>query len=99
MEMDRKRVEEIARLARLKFSDEELDTFTGQFAEILSFVEQLNEVDTSSVEAIHVHHRDENVISKDKVIKGFTKEEVLMNAPDKDEDYFLVPKVISGEEE
>ena len=97
--MDRKRVEEIAKLARLRFSDEELDSFTGKFAEILKFVEQLNEVDTSGVEAIHVHHRDENVISKDEVVKGFSKEEVLLNAPDKDEDYFLVPKVISGEEE
>lgn len=97
--MDRKRVEEIARLARLRFSEAELETFSGQFAEILSFVEQLEEVDTSAIETIHVHQRDDNVLSDDVVVKGFSREEVLFNAPDKDNDFFLVPKVISGEEE
>lgn len=99
MEIDSKMVQQIATLARLKFEPEELDDFAAQFAEIVGFIEQLSEVDTSQVGDEQIREQLENVISADRVENGFTKQEAMANAPQRDDDYFLVPKVISGEEE
>ena len=96
MKIDEKTVREVAALARLEFSDQEITEFAGQFEKIVNFVEQLAEVDTSSIDELHVHDRDDNVIFPDEVVEGFTREEVLANAPQDDGNHFLVPKVIKG---
>jgi aspartyl-tRNA(Asn)/glutamyl-tRNA(Gln) amidotransferase subunit C len=99
MKIDATLVEEIAALARLRFNREETEAFAAQFADIVAFVEQLTEVDTSSIKEIHVHDRDDSALDGDEVQAGFSKEESLINAPLSDADLFLVPKVITGEEE
>ncbi len=97
MAVTRKDVEHIAELARLKFTDEELNNFTGQLNEILAYVEKLNELDTENVEPLSHPVEGSNVFREDLVKPSITTEEALKNAPEKDEQFFHVPKVIGGE--
>ncbi len=97
MAVTKKDVEYIADLARLKFNEDELEKFTGQLNEILSYVEKLNELDTSNVEPLSHPVEGSNVFREDIVKPSIDREEALKNAPDKNELFFKVPKVIGGE--
>lgn len=89
-----KDVEKIAKLAKLSFSDEEKETFTQQFNQILSYIEQLNELDTDDVEPT-AHVLDlKNVMREDKAATWLTQEEAVANAPKSKNGFFSVPKVI-----
>ena len=88
-----KDVEHVAKLARLELSEEEKEKFAGQLGDVLKYVEQMNEVDTSSVEPM-AHAIDfVNVMREDSVKYEQTKEELLMNAPDEEDGFFKVPKI------
>ncbi|MDH3252385.1 MAG: Asp-tRNA(Asn)/Glu-tRNA(Gln) amidotransferase subunit GatC [Ignavibacteria bacterium] len=89
-----KDVEHVARLARLSFSDEEKRTLTHQLNEILKYMEQLNELDTSAVEPLSQVIQLQNVFREDRQRVCLDREEVLRNAPARTEKYFKVPKVI-----
>jgi aspartyl-tRNA(Asn)/glutamyl-tRNA(Gln) amidotransferase subunit C len=89
-----KDVEHIAELARLKFNEKELDNFTHQLNEILSYVEKLNELDTENVEPLSHPVENTNVFRDDIVKQSVPREEALKNAPDKNDSFFKVPKVI-----
>ena len=97
MSVTRKDVEHIAELARLKFKDEELESFTGQLNEILAYMEQLNELDTENVEPLLHPVEGSNVFREDITKPSTDREEALKNAPQRDEEFFKVPKVIGGE--
>ena len=91
MKMD---IEKVARLARLKLSEEEKETFGNQMEQILKYMEQLNRLDTSGVEptshAIPIY----NVFRDDEVKPSFPREEVLAIAPDEEDGHFKVPRII-----
>jgi aspartyl-tRNA(Asn)/glutamyl-tRNA(Gln) amidotransferase subunit C len=90
-----KDVEHIAELARLKFNEKELENFTHQLNEILTYVEKLNELDTENVEPLSHPVENSNVFREDVIEPSVSTEEALKNAPDKNDLYFKVPKVIS----
>jgi aspartyl-tRNA(Asn)/glutamyl-tRNA(Gln) amidotransferase subunit C len=91
MKMD---IEKVARLARLELSEEEKVTFGSQLEQILTYMEQLNRLDTSGVEptshAIPVY----NVFREDEVKPSLPQEEVLAIAPDEEDGHFKVPRII-----
>jgi len=91
MKMD---IEKVARLARLELSEEERVTFGNQLEQILTYMEQLNRLDTTGVEptshAIPIH----NVFREDEVKPSFPQEEVLGIAPDDEDGHFKVPRII-----
>ena len=89
-----KDVEHIAKLAKLEFTEDEKVKFTEQFNEILSFMEKLNELDTSKVEPLSHVIELQNVFRDDVVKPSLSTEEALKNAPAKTEQFFKVPKVI-----
>ncbi|RPI66264.1 MAG: Asp-tRNA(Asn)/Glu-tRNA(Gln) amidotransferase subunit GatC [Ignavibacteriales bacterium] len=88
-------VKYIAALAKLKFSDEELDKFTSQFNEILSYMGTLNELDTTNVEPLSHPLENENIFREDNHTPGCSSEEALKNAPSTDGTFFIVPKIIT----
>ncbi|MFZ2322193.1 MAG: Asp-tRNA(Asn)/Glu-tRNA(Gln) amidotransferase subunit GatC [Ignavibacteriaceae bacterium] len=94
MAVTKKDIEKIAELARLKFSDQELENFTPQMNEILNYMEKLNELDTEKVEPLSHPVEQTNVFRDDKLKPSTPTEEALKNAPEKDEKHFQVPKVI-----
>ena len=89
-----KDVEHVASLARLAFSQEEKVHLTEQLNEILAYMEQLNSVDTGDVEPLSHVIELKNVFREDNVKPGLSREEALLNAPAKTEEFFRVPKVI-----
>jgi aspartyl-tRNA(Asn)/glutamyl-tRNA(Gln) amidotransferase subunit C len=97
MAVNRQDVEHIAELARLKFSEAELESFTHDMNEILTYVEKLNELDTENIEPLSHPVEGYNAFREDVVKKSIPHEEALKNAPSKDEDFFKVPKVLGGE--
>lgn len=94
MSVTEKEVKYIANLARLQFNDDEISELAGDMNKILGYMELLDEVDTSAVEPLdHVIELDSR-FREDKAEDPVSHEDALRNAPDKDSDYFRVPKVI-----
>jgi aspartyl-tRNA(Asn)/glutamyl-tRNA(Gln) amidotransferase subunit C len=85
----------IADLARLEFSEQELEKITDDLNEILTYMEKLNELDTTSVEELSHPVECTNVFREDTLQPSIPTEAALKNAPDKTEEFFKVPKVIS----
>ena len=98
MAISRSEVLKIAELAKLQFSEEELDAFIGQFQYMLDYVEQLKQVDVEAVEPTsHVSSSEEfdkYIFREDEVKPSLQAEESLANAPDPGSGHFRVPKVI-----
>jgi aspartyl-tRNA(Asn)/glutamyl-tRNA(Gln) amidotransferase subunit C len=94
----RAEVLKIAELAKLHFSESELDSFTAQFQRILDYVEKLKEVNVEGVEPTsHVSLTEDfekHVVREDETRPSLPLEEALRNAPDRGDDHFRVPKVI-----
>jgi aspartyl-tRNA(Asn)/glutamyl-tRNA(Gln) amidotransferase subunit C len=95
MSVTKKDVEYIAELARLKFKEEELESFTHQLNEILNYVDKLNELDTENVEPLSHPVENVNVFRNDELKKSITTKDALKNAPDRNDEFFKVPKVIN----
>lgn len=87
-------VKYVAHLARLQFTDDELENLAEDMSEILDYMETLNELDTSDVEPLEHVIDMEYRLRDDKAEEPLSHEDALKNAPDADTDYFRVPKVI-----
>ena len=90
-----KDVEKVAALAHLEFSDEEKQKLTAQLNTILTYMDQLNQLDTTTVEPLAQVVQIQNVFREDILVHGISQEEALKNAPAKTDAFFTVPKVIS----
>lgn len=95
MGITRDDVKKIAALAYLRFTEEELERYTGQLNQILEYVDQLNEIDTEMVPVTYHPADYPNVFREDEPKPGLSVEEALQNAPQKNWQYIVVPKVIS----
>jgi len=87
-------VEYVAKLARLKLTQEEKELFTQQLNKVLEYMEKLNELDTSGIEPIFYVVPHKNAFREDKVTNYNQREELLKNAPKTKEGFFKVPRVI-----
>ena len=97
MSLSDQELREIAYLARINVKDESLSSLKVELEEILKLFEELNEADTSDVDAMS-HPLDlSQPVRKDEVTEKNEREELLKNAPSSKSGLFLVPKVIEGE--
>ncbi|RTR26756.1 Asp-tRNA(Asn)/Glu-tRNA(Gln) amidotransferase subunit GatC [Robertmurraya yapensis] len=87
-------VKHVANLARLAVTEEEVEKFTQQLDKIISFAEQLNELDTENVEPTSHVLDMKNVMREDVPAKGLPREEVLKNAPEHENGQIKVPSII-----
>lgn len=94
MKLSREKVLHIAELAKLGITEEEIELFGEQLSEILEYFEMLNRLDTEAIpptaQAIDVR----NVTRSDEVRASMTPEQVLANAPRRQEDYFRVKPIL-----
>jgi aspartyl-tRNA(Asn)/glutamyl-tRNA(Gln) amidotransferase subunit C len=94
MAITRAEVEKVARLARLQLSEAELARLTTELGQIVGYVDQLAEVDTTGVEpmahAVELH----NVFAEDRVHPSLSREQALANAPSHNGQGYLVPPVL-----
>ena|SRR5205823_755130 len=96
MEVTDDLVTALAQLSRLTFNKQEKEEIKKDLQRMISFVEKLNEIDTSGVEP-QLHMTDSvNVYREDKIQGSMPKAEALQNAPMADDNYFKVPKVIKN---
>lgn len=94
MKVDDDTVRRIARLARIKITDDEVAGLEKELTGILDWVEQLNEVDTDGVPPMTRVAAHQLKKRKDEVCDGGIAEIVTKNAPHSEDDYFVVPKVV-----
>jgi aspartyl-tRNA(Asn)/glutamyl-tRNA(Gln) amidotransferase subunit C len=91
--IDNATIDKLANLARLEFNDSEKEAIKKDLSKILSYVEKLNEIDTTGVEPL-IHISDEVNVLRNDVAETISQQEALKNAPDKNSDYFKIPKVL-----
>ena len=94
MIIDKQTINKVADLARIAIEDIEVDTLITDMNKILTFMEKLNELDTTGVEPLVYMNHEENVWREDKVKHEITVEEGLKNAAKHNESFFFVPKII-----
>ena len=94
MAIDEAAVRNIAKLARIKVPEDEVPALAKELSKILDWIAQLNEVDTSKVEAMT--SVTEMIMSKreDRITDGQYADKVLANAPDPQGPFYTVPKVV-----
>lgn len=94
MALDKAKVAHIARLARIRVADEELEGLAAELSNILTWIEQLNEVDTSAVPPMTSVVEMTQPQRPDRVDDGGYRDDILANAPETTEGFFVVPKVL-----
>ena len=94
MSIDKDKVRHIAKLARIAMSHEELERMVPELNNILGWVEQLGEVDTSGVEPLTAVIDQKLRLRDDVVNDGNCRDDILANAPEPQHGFFGVPKVI-----
>lgn len=84
----------VAGLARLELSENEVSKYEEELNDVLKFMDKLNELDTEGIEpSAHVLDIN-NVFREDEVEESFDVEEILANAPEREDDYFKVPSIL-----
>jgi len=94
MKVDEDTVRRIARLARIKVTDAEAKALVGELSGILDWVKQLDEVDTSGVEPLTAVVSTSLKMREDRVTDGGIADDVVANAPAREDHFFVVPKVV-----
>ncbi len=94
MEISKEQVEHVARLARLEVSEDEKAMFARQLSGILTYMDQLKELDTKGVEPTATVLPTDNVFRDDDVRPSLPQEKALANAPDQADGFFRVPKIL-----
>jgi len=84
----------VADLARLDLDEEAIEKFAGQIGDILDYVDKLNEVDTDGIKPTSHAISLTNAFRDDEQQDHLDREQVLANAPEKEEGSFVVPKVV-----
>ena len=95
MQIEDKDVLHIAKLARLKLADNELENYKKNLQEILDFADTINHVNTDDIGETIGINENSNVFRKDEIKQESNKDELLSNAPSQDEGMFRIPKVIN----
>jgi aspartyl-tRNA(Asn)/glutamyl-tRNA(Gln) amidotransferase subunit C len=91
-----KDVANVALLSRLEFSEDELETFTGQMDAILEYADVLNKLNVDNVQPMAHVLPLKNVMRADEAKPSLPRELALSNAPEQEDGYFKVPKVMEG---
>ena len=91
--LDKKAVEKVAQLARLKLTEEEKETLGEQLISIIEFVNQLEEVNVDQVEESW-YIGEGTPLREDTPQKPMGQEKALMNAPEREDGFFVVPRIL-----
>ena len=94
MEVNSKLIQDLSRLAKLKFDEQAAEKMKGDLDKIIGFVNKLSEIDTEGIKPLIYLSKEVNVLRLDEIKHEVSKENALRNAPQKDSDYFKVPTVL-----
>jgi aspartyl-tRNA(Asn)/glutamyl-tRNA(Gln) amidotransferase subunit C len=97
--IDEVQVRKVAKLSRLELTDAEVEEFAGQLSAIIDYVEKMNELNTDDVEPMAHCLAITNCLREDVVKESLSVEQVLLNAPQHDDEFFRVPKILDDNSE
>ena len=94
MTIDLKTVKHISKLSRISIDDLKAKKLSNDLNSIFSFIEKLNQLDTKNTEPLTSIAETTLKLRKDEIKSQNIREDILKNSPDKNEDFFVVPKVV-----
>ena len=94
MTIDLKTIKHISKLSRISIEEEKAQKLSNDLNSIFEFIEKLNELDTSKTEPLTSIAETTLKLRKDKIESKNIREDILKNSPDKNKDFFVVPKVV-----
>ena len=94
MTIDLKTVKHISKLSRISIDDHKAKKLSNDLNSIFSFIEKLNELDTKNTEPLTSIAETTLKLRKDEIKSQNIRKDILKNSPDKNEDFFVVPKVV-----
>ena len=94
MAIDLKTVKHISKLSRISLNDDKAKKLSGDLNSIFSFIEKLNELDTSNIEPLTSIAETTLKLRKDEIKSKNIRDEILKNSPEDNKDFFVVPKVV-----
>lgn len=94
MELTQEMTEYVSILSKLRLPEAEQEKMTQELAQIVSYMDILNTLDTSEVEPLSHIFPIKNVMRPDEVVPSYPREDLLKNAPKRDKEAFLVPKTV-----
>ena len=92
--IDRETVLNVAKLSKLELTEEEEEVFSKQLGDILKFIEKLNELDTENVKPFYELINQDTPLREDTPKESLSQGEALKNAPQKEDGFFIVPRVV-----
>ena len=95
MKVNKKLIDDLARLARLKFDKKSSEKMKSDLRKIIGFIDKLSEINTDdNIEPLIYLNNEVNVLRDDNISNEVSQKDALKNAPEKDSDYFKVPTVL-----
>ena len=94
MSIDKDKIKHISKLARISLDSKKSDSLAKDLTDIFKFIEQLNELNTEKVEPLTSILNQSLRSRKDEISDGKIREKILKNSPKKNEEFFVVPKVV-----
>jgi len=94
MTIDLKTVKHISKLSRISLDEEKAKKLESDLNSIFEWIEQLNELNTKNVEPLSSIAETKLRLRKDEIKSKNIRNEILKNSPDKNKDFFVVPKVV-----
>ena len=94
MTINLKTIKHIAKLSRISVDDEKAKKLAGDLNSIFDFIEKLNELKTDQIKPLTSIAETSLKLRNDEIKSQNMREEIIKNSPEKNEDYFVVPKVI-----
>ena len=94
MTIDLKTIKHIAKLSRISVNDEKAKKLAGDLNSIFDFIEKLNELKTDQIKPLTSIAETSLKLRSDEIKSQNMRKEIIKNSPEKNEDYFVVPKVI-----
>ena len=94
MSIDKDTVKHISKLARISLDEKKINSLSRDLSSILNFIEKLNELNTEKTAPLTSIINASLKSRKDQVIDGKIRDQILKNSPEKNEEFFVVPKVL-----
>jgi aspartyl-tRNA(Asn)/glutamyl-tRNA(Gln) amidotransferase subunit C len=94
MSIDKDKIKHTAKLARISLDENKIDSLSKDLSNIFKFIEKLNKANTENIKPLSSILDHSLRLREDKVDDGNMRDQILENAPNKNEDFFIVPKVI-----
>ena len=94
MSIDKDTVKHIAKLARISLDEKKTNSLSKDLSSIIKFIEKLNELNTEKTEPLTSIINESLQSRKDEVLDGKIRDQILKNSPERNEEFFVVPKVI-----